>query len=422
MTGNLTRRLTLVLLAVLACAVAGPLAASAQTAPRQTQEDDYTRYELLEPGSAKFRILYEVTATTEGNRFFFNTIRPGSVATDESVVDVATGEELKFEVVDGEQARRDGHPAAEPGTDYIKVYLRTPVPKGGQVRLLILKTYEDAKSYFKDGDQIVFDRSLGIRRNSVVLPKGYRLVNLNVPSQVMPTEDGRVMVSFMNPGPGAAPLVIRAEPGLQPFTPDLPSAPAAAARGGAMSQARRLAERAHDQREAVYDLGDPAGHTFVVREDSTEDRLGASQNFDVVPDGATVGKVEAVNLDTGEPVKVDIWNGAELERRGLVPGEPVAADTKVVVISFVPAPRNGSTRLRVTRTMTDAGRYRLDDGVLVWDAGIRAPRAALLLPAGWSVTASSVPVTISRAADGRQRLYYENLRPGALDLLVRARK
>ena len=30
-------------------------------APRQTQADDYTRYELLLPGSGKFRILYEVT-------------------------------------------------------------------------------------------------------------------------------------------------------------------------------------------------------------------------------------------------------------------------------------------------------------------------------------------------------------------------
>ena len=35
-------------------------------ATRQTDADHYTRYELLAPGSAKFRIIYEVTATTAG--------------------------------------------------------------------------------------------------------------------------------------------------------------------------------------------------------------------------------------------------------------------------------------------------------------------------------------------------------------------
>ena len=41
-------------------------AAFAQLPGRQTQADDYTRYELLAPDTAQFRILYEVTATTPG--------------------------------------------------------------------------------------------------------------------------------------------------------------------------------------------------------------------------------------------------------------------------------------------------------------------------------------------------------------------
>jgi hypothetical protein len=45
-------------------------------------------------------------------------------------------------------------------------------PKGGEGRVLIDKTYRDAKSYYRDGDTIVFDRSLGIKRNAVVLPLG----------------------------------------------------------------------------------------------------------------------------------------------------------------------------------------------------------------------------------------------------------
>src|SRR6187402_2258069 len=74
-------------------------AAPAQVPARQTQADDYTRYELLAPGSGKFRILYDVTATTPGATHFFNAIRAGSIATDESVFDKATGKPLAFEVV-----------------------------------------------------------------------------------------------------------------------------------------------------------------------------------------------------------------------------------------------------------------------------------------------------------------------------------
>ena len=200
------------------------LPAQAQTPQRQTQEDDYTRYELLAPDTAQFRILYEVTATTPGAKFFFNAIRKGSVASDERVSDMMTGQPLKWEVVSGAQARTEGHPTADLETEWLKVHLARPVPKGGEGRVLIDKTYKDAKSYFRDGDTIVFDRSLGIRRNAVVLPLGYHLVSCNVPSQVMTTPDGRVMITFLNTSAAAAPLVIRAKPGLASFTPKIPTA------------------------------------------------------------------------------------------------------------------------------------------------------------------------------------------------------
>lgn len=107
------------------CRIAGAVAlvclitsvAFAQAPPRQTQEDDYTRYELLGPDTAQFRILYEVTATTAGAPFFFNAIRKGSVASDERVFDMMTGQPLKWEVVSGAQARSEGHPTADLDTE-----------------------------------------------------------------------------------------------------------------------------------------------------------------------------------------------------------------------------------------------------------------------------------------------------------------
>jgi hypothetical protein len=205
------RRLGLPILLVASAALvsAGSALAQAPTARRQTEEDEYTRYELLDPGTAQFRITYDVTATTPGARYYFNAIRRGSEATDETVIDLMTGDSLRFEVVDGKRARAEGHPTADSATSYIKVHLPRAVPENGGARLRILKTYRDSESYRVEANDVVFARSLGIRRNAVVLPRGYELVGCNYPSQVLSEPDGRVAVSFMHPGPGAVSLVVR---------------------------------------------------------------------------------------------------------------------------------------------------------------------------------------------------------------------
>jgi hypothetical protein len=192
----------------------------APMAPRQAQSDDYTRYELLDPSSASFRILYEVTATTPGARHFWNPIRKGSVASNENVTDPVSGLALKFTEVSGAEARAHGLGDADLDTRYIQIELPREVPKNGEVRLLIDKTYKDEKSYFVEPATgfIVFSRSLGIKRNSVVLPAGYDVVACNYPSQVLAepwpggTDQpgvGRLRVSFMNIGPDAVSYVVK---------------------------------------------------------------------------------------------------------------------------------------------------------------------------------------------------------------------
>jgi len=394
----------------------------AQTPQRQTQEDDYTRYELLGPDTAQFRILYEVSGTTAGAPFFFNAIRRGSIATDERVADMMTGQPLKWEIVSGAQARKEGHPTADLETEWLKVHLARPIPKGGEARVLIDKTYKDPKSYFRDGDTIVFDRSLGIRRNAVVLPAGYRLISCNVPSQVMSTADGRVMITFQNPGPAAAPLVIRARLGLAPFTPKAATTRGAPATVTMASQAARLSDRAHQDREIVYFPNDPSTHSFNLYHDYTESRPGVGHYFNVVRAGSTVSNPSAVWLDTGETLKVETISGAELKKRGLDAGEPVADTTQIVVISFPPIKNGQSARLRITETYTDPNRYLLDGDELVWDRAFGRPRNSVVLPAGWTVVASSIPAVITQDPDGRQHLAYENNRNDEIQVLIRARR
>ena len=188
--------------------LAVPLASGAP--PEQTEDDEYTRYELLEPESGAFRITYEVSATTPGATVYFNPIRKGSAASDEAVHDRLTGKPLAFEIVSGSVARAGGVSDAEPDTSYIRVSLARPVPAEGETRLLILKTYRDPKSYARDGDVVVFSRSLSIKRNAIVLPAGYEVVSCNMPAQVLADPDGRLLVSLMNTGPAEAPLLLKA--------------------------------------------------------------------------------------------------------------------------------------------------------------------------------------------------------------------
>lgn len=394
----------------------------AQPPQRQTQEDDYTRYELLGPDTAQFRILYEVTATTPGAKFFFNAIRKGSIASDERVIDLMTGQPLKWEVVSGAQARAEGHPTADLETEWLKVFLARPVPKGGEGRVLIDKTYKDPKSYHRDGNTIVFDRSLGIRRNAVVLPAGYRLISCNVPSQVMTTPDGRVMITFLNTSAAAAPLVIRATPGLASFTPKIPATAGPQSTVTLASQAARLSDRAHQDREIVYFPHDPASHSFSLYHDYTETRPGVSHYFNIVRAGSTVSNPSAMLLDTGEALKVETISGAELKKRGLDAGEPVTDTTQIVVITFPAVKQGESVRLRITETYTDPQRYTLDGDELVWDRAFGRPRNSVVLPQGWTVVASSTPGTIAQDPDGRQRLYFENNRNDEIQVLIRARR
>jgi len=72
------------------------------------------------------------------------------------------------------------------------------VPKGGETRIRIFKTYTDAASYYLKDGQLVFERPLGIKRNVVVLPKGWELVGSASPAIVSTDAEGRIQVSFLN--------------------------------------------------------------------------------------------------------------------------------------------------------------------------------------------------------------------------------
>jgi len=415
------------LLVVLCVTGSGFAETAAAAASVQTETDEYTRYELLSPESASFAIRYEVTATAAGAKYYFNPIRKGSVASGESVVDVMTGQPLRFEVVSGEDAVKDPlMKGGDTSVDYIKVSLARPVPPEGQARLLILKTYKDAKSYYREGDAIVFNRSLSIPRNSVALPAGYELVACNVPSQILAEPDGRIAISFMNGSGAEAPLIVKGKPGAPTGAAPAPRPPGSAKSWEAPfegeTEQERLSERAHQDREIVYFLQQPETHAFRLYHDYTESRAGADKYFNVVRSGSKVSDPSAYVLDTGEKLETKTMTGAVLAAAKIDAGEPVDAAAQVVVIPFSPVQAGQKIRVRISETYTAPVSYHTDGDELVFDRSLERPRNAVVLPEGWYVTASSIPATVSQMKDGRIRLDFWNGRPDPVDVLIKAKR
>lgn len=160
--------------------------------------DELTLYELLAPDTHSFAITYDVSTGIEGAHYLFNPIRRGSIASNEHVVDAATGQPLEFHVVTAARAAADGLEGKPAADQYIEVKLAHPVPKNGEARVRIFKTYKDPASYGGGSNELWFQRSFGIKRNVIVLPLHYELIGCSAPGIVSTGSDGRIRVSFFN--------------------------------------------------------------------------------------------------------------------------------------------------------------------------------------------------------------------------------
>lgn len=433
------RALCLALGLALGTVLLSPERAFAQVSYVQTEEDAYSRYELLEPSTQSFRIVYDVSASAPGADTYFNPIRKGSTPKIHRVLDLRTGKSLEWSLVTGTKAVQAGLADADPEGQYLRIALGRPVPALGAVRLRIDKTYRDPLSYTTSGERIVFERSLGVRRNSVVLPAGYELVACNVPSQVAREGDGRLRISFMAPGPDPVSLRLEGRPLPAPHVQQTQSGPGQSGQGGQIEQrgttsreepasARtdfELGERAFEDREIVYFLEPPETHSFRLYHDYTESRAGIDRYVNVVRPGSRAFRPSARDLDTGAELRVETLRGEEIAARGISADELDGAqgkDVEVVVIWFEPVAASHSVRLRIEETYTDPGRYGLHGDELLWDRSLGRPRNTVVLPEGWFLTTSFMPAVVDTTDDGRVRLYFENDRPDELAVLIRARR
>lgn len=199
-------------------------------------------------------------------------------------------------------------------------------------------------------------------------------------------------------------------------------APAQQSPRGSAALAARLGERATQTRDIVYFLRQPETHAFDLYHDYTETSEGADKYVNVVRAGSTVSNPSAFILDTGEPLKTRFLKGDEITRANLDIGEPVKPETEVVVIPFPAVKQGQSVRLRIAETYTDSARYRVEGDELIWDRSFGRPANAVVLPAGWYLTHSAVPATVSLTGDGRVRLDFVNPRLDEIQVLIVARR
>jgi len=353
--------------------------------------DELTVYDLLAPETHQFAIRYDVAATTAGMKVFFNIIRPGSEASNEKVFDRATGNELPFVMTDAKEAKAAGQsePDTPDATRYIKVPLPRTVTADSEFRLRILKTYKDAKSYSVQGDIIIFERSLGVKRNIVLLPADYELIESTVPV-IMEIENGRVKVSMVNDREDELQVRIKArkisvdrtdrhenqDAALQTqIVQTLPPAP-------------EHFHRAEDDREITYWLLEPDSHQFRFSHDFNITRPGQKYAHSFVRKGSNVSpETTFIDLDSGKRLKTSIVTGKEVNALGYYPDRSDDDDV-VVQGELLKSLASGQTaRIRVMETYTDKDRYYVDkNGELVWDRTFGRPRNTLTLPEGWVLT------------------------------------
>lgn len=178
-------------------------AALSQNSPatERASQDREILYELLAPETHAFRITHDYTARKAGEQYYFNIVRAGSHVTDPESMDLDSGAKLKWEVLTGKQVKERKLPLSgvEDGSEVVVTYLSRALAGGETNRIRLKETYTDAKSYYTEGDEIVWDRTFGRLRNTVVLPQGWYLTALASPSTIQTLPDGRVSVYVVNP-------------------------------------------------------------------------------------------------------------------------------------------------------------------------------------------------------------------------------
>jgi len=183
-------------------------------------------YFLQQPETHSFRLYHDYTESRPGADKYFNVVRSGSKVSDPSAYVLDTGEKLATKMTTGAELAASKIDTGEPvdASAQLVVIPFSPVKAGQSIRLRISETYTAPASYRLEGDELVFDRSLGRARNAVVLPEGWYLTASSIPAKVTQLEDGRIRLDFWNGRPDEVDVLIKAKRRAKPLSKIVPRA------------------------------------------------------------------------------------------------------------------------------------------------------------------------------------------------------
>lgn len=171
----------------------------------------------------------------------------------------------------------------------------------------------------------------------------------------------------------------------------------------------------------LYELLDPTSNQFAITYDTTVVDGGlAGYFFNPIRAGSEASDERVVNRGTGQDMPFEEVDGVRAKELGM--SDRVADDAHFVMVRLPAVAEGAEVRLRIYKTYKDAASYWADGDRIVFARTLGIKANVVVLPPGYELISSSVPVIVSTLEDGRVKVSMLNDRSDVLDLRLVGRR
>jgi hypothetical protein len=163
------------------------------------------------------------------------------------------------------------------------------------------------------------------------------------------------------------------------------------------------AQRGVDDEYGRFELMAPDTNSYRIIYDISMTTAGAKTFVSRMGNIAQMRDIAVIDRMTGQPLRFD------------------RATNELRIQLARAVPTGGEARLRVAVTYRDARIYYQEAGKIVFSMPFDGPRNAIVLPPGFELVQSDVPVQVLEEADGRIVASFMNTFPDRANVLIKAR-
>jgi hypothetical protein len=163
------------------------------------------------------------------------------------------------------------------------------------------------------------------------------------------------------------------------------------------------AQRGVDDEYGRFELMAPDSNSYRIVYDISVTTAGAKSFVSRMGQVAQMRDISVTDRMTGQPLRFD----------------RATNELRIQLARAVPA--GGETRLRIAVTYHDPRIYYQQGGLIVFSMPFDGPRNAIVLPAGYELIQSDVPVQVIEEADGRLAASFMNTFPDRANVVMKGR-